>query len=241
MILPLYLAMTGAEISANPQLPSQCAYMACHFSPYDKGLSNFPKVFPRDAMLILNDQTPVQSHDPDLIAHQLSQWAKNYQPSGLLLDLQRPENPETLQIVQAILETFPFPVGVSHHYAKNRDCPVFLPAVPLNCTLASHISPWQNREVWLEVAMDALCITVHEKGSRFEAIPYIDGLPLPHYDEKLHCSYKIETLDNAVEFTLQRTFGNLEELLQEAADLGITKAVGFYQELCFHVATAEHI
>ena len=40
MVLPLYLALTAAEISRISSPPALCAYMACHFSPYTEGISN---------------------------------------------------------------------------------------------------------------------------------------------------------------------------------------------------------
>ena len=43
MGLPLYLAMTAAELSAAEALPRKMAYMACHFSLYGTGLSNIPE------------------------------------------------------------------------------------------------------------------------------------------------------------------------------------------------------
>ena len=72
MVLPLYLAMTAAEISAAPSPTFPCAYMACHFSPYGAGLAGIPDVLPEKAMLILNDRMACAGHSPDLVACQLA-------------------------------------------------------------------------------------------------------------------------------------------------------------------------
>ena len=231
MTLPLYLAMTNAEISANRLHSGRCAYMACHFSPYDKGLSNFPKIFPEGSMLIVNDQMPPQGHDPARIGRQLSQWVSDHRADCVLLDLQRPGNEETRQIVSEILACCPCPVGVSHPYAKGYDCPVFLPATPLNHTLADHLQPWQGREIWLEIALDRLSITVDSSGSQFQAVPFDNDTVFPHKDEALHCAYQIALSHSSARFTLQRTPENLNALMQEAAHQGVCKAIGLYQEL----------
>ena len=76
MVLPLYLAMTAAEIRANTDFPPNIGYMACHFSPYGTGLSNCPAHLPEGSMLILNDRTPVYGHCPERIAQQLMEMAE---------------------------------------------------------------------------------------------------------------------------------------------------------------------
>ena len=72
MGLPLYLAMTGGEISGAREVPHP-AWMACHFSPYGQALTNIPRELPEGAMLILNDRVPCQGHSPALAAQQLAE------------------------------------------------------------------------------------------------------------------------------------------------------------------------
>ena len=43
MVIRPFLAMTAAEIRANPDISSPIGWMACHFSPYGTGLSNLPE------------------------------------------------------------------------------------------------------------------------------------------------------------------------------------------------------
>lgn len=231
MALPLYLAMTAAEISCTQALPARCAYMACHFSPYGTGLSNFPRSLPKGSILIVNDRTPVQRHDPELIAAQLTQLAEEWEVTGILLDFQRPGSHQTTQIARAILSAPPCPVGISECYAQDFSCPVFLSPPPLDRPLSEYIAPWQGRELWLEAALDAQIITVTPQESRAEPFFSPDSIQYPHQDPRLHCHYKIETGPSTARFTLQRTPDDLTVLLQEAETLGITQAVGLYQEL----------
>lgn len=233
MALPLYLAMTAAEISQSRQMPAHCAYMACHFSPYETGLSNIPQELPKGSLLILNDRTPVLGHDPDLIAQQLSQAAEVREADGVLLDFQRPGQPETHEIARAIVSALTCPVAVSEHYANDLDCSVFLSPPPLDRSLSAYIKPWQGRDIWLEAALDTIAIQVTEKGSRQVLVPYKPGAPL-HTDTRLHCNYRICAQPDQVMFTLERDANNLSALLEEAAVLGIARAVGLYQELGSH-------
>ena len=231
MGLPLYLALTGPELNAAAELPKHLAYMACHFSSYGGGLSNFPASLPSGSMLIVNDSTPADRHDPILICRQLEDFSNQWNIGSILLDFQRPENEETYQITKAILSGLSCPVIVSDIYAKELACPVFLPPVPADYSLSRWISPWKGREIWLEAALDAKAITVNKDGSCQAPVNPPAASPLPHWDKKLHCHYKIETQPDQVLFTLQRTEDDLTELLQEAEDLSVAGAVGLYQEL----------
>ena len=131
MPLPLYLALTAPELSATEELPKHLAYMACHFSPYGSGLSNFPQNLPEGSMLILNDSTPTGGHDPQLIGKQLAEGSQQLGCSHILLDLQRPVDELTYRIADAIVSAVSCPVAVSEGYAPQLNCPVFLSAPPL--------------------------------------------------------------------------------------------------------------
>ena len=235
MALPLYLAMTAAEIRGNSTLPSRLGYMACHFSPYGTGLSNLPGALPDNAMLILNDRTPIHGHDPELICAQLESLITGLQCECILLDFQRPECEETLLLAEKLC-TLPCPVGISACYAADLDCPVFLPPVPPDVPLPEYLHPWERREIWLEAALDGMEITLTETG--YSSIP----LPYPHCfpgfsDSKLHCHYCAKTSADSVKFTLSRTREDLDALLLEAESLGVTHAVGLWQELSMHAET----
>lgn len=224
MALPLYLAQTPIEMAGNP-LPGGLAYMACHFSPGGMGLSNLPKKLPSGAILILDDSTPMDGHDPEQILKELSveNWA------SILLDFQRPGIPGQREFAQQIAMALPCPVGVSELYARELSCPVFLPPVPPDKPLAEYLVPWQSREIWLEAALDGITLTLTEDGCSAAALLDFPGDGLA--EERLHCHYSVKTGDHSIVFHLWRTRDDLTNLLAEAEALGVTKAIGLWKEL----------
>ena len=225
-----YLAMTAAEIGANPPLPPKIAWMACHFSPYSAGLSNCPRQLPPGSLLILNDFSPIHGHSPETAANQLRSWVEDFQCSGVLLDFQRPGNTETAALTEYLEGSLPCPVAVSHLYADSLSCPVFLPPVPVQTPVAEYLAPWQGREIWLETALDAVKITVTEKGASFAPLPRVDREDRDFRDETLHCRYRISLSEDRAEFLLYRVKEDLASLLGDAGKHGVTTAVGLYQE-----------
>lgn len=227
-----YLAMTAAELEAFSAAKNWCtAYMACHFSPYSTGLSNIPAALPPGSMLIVNDRTPICGHDPELIAGQLQQAVHALGCDSVLLDLQRPDCTQTAALCRVLTRALDCPVGISDLYAGSLDCPVFLPPAPLDQPLGEYIRVWKGREIWLEAATDAACITVTEKGSTFSPMTCPQP-PRRHFlDQALHCWYWAVCTDTEAHFCLWRDSWQLEALLEEADALGITKAVGLYQLL----------
>ena len=225
-----YLAMTAAEIGANPPLPPKIAWMACHFSPYSAGLSNCPRQLPPGSLLILNDFSPIHGHSPEAVADQLRSWVEDFQCSGVLLDFQRPGNTETAALTEYLEGSLPCPVAVSHLYADSLSCPVFLPPVPVQTPVAEYLAPWQGREIWLETALDAVKITLTEKGASFAPLPRADSEKNDFRDEKLHCRYRISLSEDRAEFLLYRAKEDLASLLRDAGNHGVTTAVGLYQE-----------
>lgn len=227
MPLPIYLAMTGAEYEKNADTVEKMAWMACHFSPYGTGLSNFPCNLPEGAILILNDRTPVCGHDPELIAAQVRELTEQFACSRVLLDLQRPGEAQTAAIVQHILQTLSCPAAVSEHYGKDLDCPIFLSPLPLLRSLEDHLAPWGKREIWLELTGAAACYEVTESGCRFW--PESAAPQYTHTDEQLCCRYTIEETDAAISFHIWQ-----DPLLvqQQASRIeNVTCLVGLYQEL----------
>ena len=237
MVFAPYLAMTAGEMSGSEFFSFPVAWMACHFSPYGTGITNRPRALPPGSMLILNDRTPVCGHDPERVARQLEETVHALGCSRLLLDFQRPKNPESQEIVRAVSQ-LSCPVGVTGDYAKENDCAIFLPPGPRTTPRQNHIAPWQGWEIWLEIAPESGIATVTEAGCTFTPCDEKKE-PLPHQDQKLHCEYEIEVLPRQVRFTLQRGKGQLEELMQEGKSLGISCFVGLYQELAPFFAQAE--
>lgn len=229
---PLFLAMTAAEFQTNSEISSQIAWMACHFSPYGTGLSNCPQALPPGSMLILNDRTPVCGHSPQVITKQLASMVEALGCSRVLLDFQRPGEPETAAIANAIVSALACPVGVSAAYAKELDCPVLLPPLPLHKPLADHIAPWEGRAIWLEAALDTAVYTVTQAGCKIESGH--DSGDYPHIDAGLHCRYRIDMAGDAITFTLHRNWEDLQALMAESEN--IQCFVGLYQELAQAVA-----
>ena len=213
-----------------PQLPPKTAYMSCHFSPYGIGLSNLPRSLPPGSALMLTDRTPIWEHDPGQIAKQLAQCVQQHACSGVLLDLQRPEQPSALPIIAAVLETLPCPVVVSESYAAHFPCPVLVSPPPLWTPLSQHLTPWQGRQIWLEAALDAATVTVDAHGSHYLPCPYLPPENC-HRDDALHIAYQTELQEAAAVFHLYRDKEELNALLTEAAALGVQEYIGLYQQL----------
>lgn len=231
MVLPLYLALTAAEISRHAPLPDFCAYMACHFSPYTEGLSNIPDALPPGSILILNDRIPYQDHSADLIAGQLTAAVARLGCESVLLDFERPPEVETCAVVNTILQSLPCPVAVTESFGEEFSCPIFLPPAPLHMPLAEYLAPWQGREIWLEAALCQERITVTKSGVSFAPIFPTQQLDGGFYEKKLHCRYDTTVSHDSITFTLFDTPETLNKKLELAHDLGVARAVGLYQEL----------
>lgn len=231
MVLPLYLAVTGAEMSAFLSEPSPMAYMACHFSPYTQGLANIPEMLPEGSVLMLNDRMPCQGHSADLVIQQLQSIVEQHRCDSILLDFQRPPEPESREMADRIITSLPCPVGVTEAFAEGHSCPVFLSPAPLHMPLREYLQPWQGREVWLEAALEQETVTVTEKGTTFSSQFPPERLEDGFYDEALCCHYRIEADADRITFTLFDTPGSLEKKLKLATELGVKRAVGLWQEL----------
>ena len=230
MALPLYLAMTGAEMIGCAPLPHNFSYMACHFSPYGPGLSNIPVWLPEGSLLILNDQTPIRGHDPEQICRQLAGILEAWNCRGLLLDFERPNVEEAYTFAAYLCRALPGAVGVSAPYGEELGCPVFLPPVPPDRAPEDYLSPWQGREIWLEAAMDALELTLTPSGCTCTPLPFSEPLPREFRDEKLCCHYQTEANPEEARFLLRRTRADVDALLTKSEALGVTLAVGLWQE-----------
>ena len=217
-----------AGAAAKPLLP-RFAYMAMHFSSYNKGLSNLPESLPKGSMILLDDSLEPADHDPEMVTRQLAELIDRVAPTAVLLDFQRPVTKELEIMAEAIIKALPCPVGVTEAYAKEFGCPVFLPPPPANKALGDYIGPWKKQGVYLEIAPEGLEITVTETGSSATPIFPVSDLPLE--DKRLHCHYNVKVLQDEVVFTICRYREDLAALVQEAEDLGVLGCVGLYGEL----------
>ena len=230
MAIVPFLAMTAAEMGNVSAFPPKTAWMACHFSPYGLGLSNLPQRLPPHALLLLDDITPIREHDPQRITEQLLNCLESLNCHGVLLDFQRPDVPETAVLVNHLTQTLPCPVIVSESYARELTCPVFLPPVPPSVALEEYISPWEGRSIWMEIGLTGELLTLTEQGCETVPLPFPNEASEGFPEKALHCHYRIETNEKSARFTLWRTEKDLAALLEEAEGLGISGAVGLYQE-----------
>ena len=231
MFLPLYLAMTPSEIGVASALPPKMGWLACHFSSAHRGLSNLPTALPAGSMVVLDDWIAFDDHDFLRIQEDLEKVVSGFDCSGVLLDFQRSETPEVANLCRQLTEHLPCPVGVPERYAKNLSCPVFLSLPDLHTPLKDCIDRWPGREIWLEAAIGAELATITEEGCSMESCE-LEKLPDPwHKDDALHCRYHWYQEGDRVKFLLHRTWEDLQELLEEAASLGVARAIGLYQQL----------
>lgn len=226
-----YLARTAGELRTSVPAEEKTAYMACHFSLYTTGLSNTPDSLPQGTMLILNDQIPICGHDIHRIIDQLQETIERFSCDSLFLDFQRPGSEETAALCRLLSAEFPCPLGISHHYAEDLACPVFLPPPPLDLPLTEYIKPWDGRQIWLEAALEAAEFTVTPDGCQVSSLPYAHAQEETFIEETLHCRYRCQVDSERIHFFLYRTADQLDALLKEADSLGIEKSIGLYQQL----------
>ena len=231
MALPMFLAMTAGEMAASGALPQNPAWMACHFSPYTQGITNLPRQLPAGSLLILDDRFPCQGHSADLVAQELEEAVRQLDCGSVLLDFQRPPNPESTEMAERIIHTLPCPVGVTAPYIQNQACPVFLSPAPLHTPLEDHITPWQGREIWLEAALCQEDAVITREGTSMIPLFPPEELESGFYSEILCCRYRVRAEEDRITFTLFDTPESLREKLKKARSLGVTRAVGLYQEL----------
>lgn len=223
-----HIAMTAAEISAAAVLPPGLGWMACHFAPGNPGLSNLPRQLPPDSLLILDDSNPPAGHDPAVILAQLICLTKQLSLSGVLLDFQRPDDPETRVLTELLVKYLPCPVCVSELYARPLDAPVFLPPPPLCSMVDTYLQPWQGREIWMELAPEAEQVTVTEQGAEVLPLSPFPDTELPFFCPETCCRYSIRVLEDWVSFTLCRQESMLPKLQEAAADKGVSHFVSLY-------------
>ena len=226
-----YLAMTASEFAGAAHLPQNIGWMACHFSPYGTGLTNLPRFLPPNSLLILNDRIPIGNHDRIQISDQLQQAVETLGCCGILLDIQQTDVDALQDLACHLTSALPCPVAVPPNYGSELSCPIFLPPCPHHTPLKEYIEPWQSREIWLDLAVDAESITLTKDGSMIFPLPLGEIPEGGHQDDRLFCHYSAESGPDFARFTLWRTPEDLEKLAQEAESLGLTMLIGLYQEL----------
>lgn len=223
MAIPIYLAMTAEEFAICGEKPPHIAWMACHFSPYGKGLTNLPPILPKDAIVTVNDRIPWQGHDPKRICEQLLR----IRCGGFLLDFQRDDTPK--EMVQYLIASLPHPICVSAKGSVGVDSAVLAPPCPPHIPLADHLKPWKGREIWLEAALNTSALRITPNGAM--EIPTPQSISCRHTAPLLACHYGIRVSKERADFLLLRIRNDLTELAGQAKPLGVTRMVGLYQEL----------
>lgn len=228
MAIAHYLAMTAAEMTVAP-LSRYTAWMACHFSPYSTGLRNLPQQLPEGCLLILNDRIPIHGHDPQRICSELEDTVQKFHCSGILLDFQNRDVPETDALAGFLVEKLSCPLGISPGYQKDGAA-VFLPAVPPDTPLQDYLAPWKGKRVWLETALEGMDISLTKNGAQIVSMQE-HSFPSSFSDEALHCHYCMEESHDSITFHLWRSAEDLSALMEEAEILGVEMGVGLFQEL----------
>ena len=208
MVLPLYLAMGAEEMNGAAPLPR-------HLGVYGPDVT-----LPPGAMLILDDRLPGPL-DP----------AQAMGADSVLLDFERKPTPDTIRTANKLLRPLDCPVAAPPGYLEDPACPIFLPPCPLHVPLAEYLAPWQDRAVWLDVTMQQQNVTVTAEGTRYSSPAPADRQDGGWFDEVLLCRCAMDVSDEQVVFTLFDTPDTLKRKLEQAAALGVTRAVGLYQEL----------
>lgn len=231
MAIPFYLAMTAAEMEKSAVIPPKTAWLSCHFSSCTWGLSNLPAFLPEGSLLMLDDANPVSGHDPVLVAEQLREAAERFSCAGILLDFQRPGQAETAAMVAELCRRLPEIITVSAAYAEGISCPVCLPPVPCLVPLPEYLAAWKGREVWLEGALTVENWEVTREGAKRQESAGRLPLGAGFREEKLPCHYRVTKKEECLQFTLWRTWEDLEELREAAEKYGVKAMVGLWQEL----------
>lgn len=223
MAIPRILAMTAEEIRHTAPTPQNAAYFGCCFSA--DGSIRLPDHLPSGGGLILDDRIPIPDTDHSVLAGKL----KALNPKFVILDLQRQPNIAAEKLIRALTE-LPCPIALPPPYANGRRDPVLLPPLPPHTPVEEHLSPWLDREIWLELALDATQITVTAGGSTVASFTHAISRTDPHRDSMLHCHYKITRQPDAIVFYCYRTREDVEALLRSPLPPNVTHTVALFQE-----------
>ena len=226
MAIQTILAMTAEEIPNAPSGFSGGCIFGCHYSSTSQTLVGLPSSLPHGWGLILDDENPITAPDISGLVQQLSRL----EPAYIVLDFQRPATPDVLRLAEKIA-ALPCPVSMPPEYGKNLCCSLFLPPIPPHISPEEYLRPWLHRDVWLELALDAVQISVTAEGSQMQSFPHAVATDKAHVDSMLHCHYKISHLHDTLQFYCYRTKDDIRQLLRSPLPANVKYGVGFFQEL----------
>ena len=177
-------------------------------------------------MLMLNDFYPIDNHRETDVIETLRTIEKDV--SCVLLDLQRPDERETENIVSVISNSLSCPIGISHHYAL-PERPVFVPPIPPDMTAEKYLKSWKGQEIWLELSCECLYLSINNDGCM--EVSTTEFSAPEHYHKSLIYHYKIRKEQDRIFFAIYRTKEDNLALLEEAAQFGVTKGIGMWRDL----------
>lgn len=227
----IYMALTGQEYkTVTKNRPKYTAWMSCHFSGFDDGLSNLPNKLDDDSILILDDSIPICDHSVKNISEQLQEILSENQVRGVLLDFQRPYSESLFYMTRTLQKALPCPVAAPPEYAAESPHPVFLPPVPHYQSVSSYLQKWEGREIWLEFssACASYCLTTsgfYAAGDECTQSSKTFSCP------SCHSHYHIHTLKDSAKFCFSRTVEDLQEMIRACSQWGVEVCIGLYQEL----------
>ena len=228
MAIVRYLAMTGAEFWGCTQYPPHIGWLACHFSPSGAGLSNIPRVLPRDSLLLVDDSLPFSDHNPELISNQLQQATDNLGLYAIVLDFQRSHGPLLQSLTELLQRKLPCPVFAPPGYTQTG--PVFLPPCPLHTPADIYLKPYQGQQILLDTTPLSTIIKVTPEKVTYQTISPQPVEKGDHWDCCLYCHYKIATHGDCISFALQRNNDAFYKWCAHVESLGVTAMIGLYQE-----------
>lgn len=202
MVLPLYLAMSALEFRPIPH----GAFLMLEGT----------EVPPQGVLPVITDHFPLEGQ----VLRRVCQGRE-----AVLLDFEHPPTQE----IRAALQGLPCPCAAPPGYFD--DGPVFLPPAPLITPLEAYLAPFQGREIWLEAALQQQTITVTAQGVAITPPSPSRDLTGGFYEQNLRCRFIQNFSEERAVFTLFDTPETLMKKLDDAAALGVTRAVGLYQEL----------
>lgn len=236
MPIPIYFAMNRQELERCRTAPPNTAWMACHFSQADAGLSNLPPALPPGSILILNDRVPWSGNDAALCTEQLLSTALRLQCAGLLLDFERVATPAVLHLAEVLQNAAGqagIPCAAPASYLASGGTLFHPPA--LCCAAPGSLAPKSETPVWLDLTPTGCCVTVTENGASVapanpELLAQSAGQAPIFRDCVRHCHYYSRVEGHAVQFFLYETPGDCMEKCQSSDTTHIALAVALYQE-----------
>lgn len=234
MSIPLFLAITAQEFPNLLSQPQKTAWMSVHFSSSGPGLSNLPHEIPQGSLIILDDQTPWSGHSIETVCREMVALLLMTRAYGLLLDFERPVEPEVVLLSRALCQCcreVGCVMGAPESYAVNPDTAIFISPLPCQVPLERLRIP--GRKLWLDASPTAyqLHISAHSATGRSAEPGYISaGEPAAFTDQALCCQYRSWLSGDGIDVLLYHTTQTIEEMLEKSNADFIQLAVGLHRE-----------